>query len=639
MTARYSAAELAAMRLPGLPRSFRHIRQRAARERWPYELRACEGAPAERVYPLEVLPAAARRMVARRMAAEDVAAEGTAMSDKTIAEERIRLVEAADALVAGGMPANQALEQAAAGTAHSSRSLRRWRGQVKGVPREEWADALVPRRQPPRMADCHPEAWEYIKADYLRASRPAWSACYSRLLEVAAEKRWAPIPSARTLFRRFDATVSLTTRALKREGPKALVSLYPTQERDRSSFHAVECVNADGQRVDVRVLWPDGSVERPILLGAQDLFSDKMLAYRVDKTESAELIRLTFADLCSTWGVPEHIYFDNGRAFGAKDITGGCGHRFRWPEAVADEAQGILVQLGIAVHWTLPYSGKSKPIERAWRDFCEHIAKHPTCDGAYCGNSPTNKPHNYGERAVPLAEFMSLLDSEIAAHNAREGRRTRVCRGRSFDQVFEESYRTSVIRTLTEDQRRILLLSSTVTTVSARDGVVRLLGNRFYDELLAAHLGETVVLRYDAGDVTKGVYVYTPRGQYLCHAPMLELTGFADTAAAREHARARGHFVKAAKKLAELEVTLDPSEVARLHLGARGIGRAPRVPKAPPKVVRGLFGRPLPEPPVSVEPTASERERRSEQDDLITEVGRAPLANLPRRREPFAAGE
>lgn len=627
------------MRLPGLPRSLRRLRQRACKEHWPHELREREGIVPERVYPLEVLPAAARRMVARRLATEHLAAEGAIMSDTTVAEERIRLIEAADALIAGGTPATEALTRAVAGTAHAARSLRRWRSSVRGLARPEWPQALMPRQPGPRTADCHPEAWEYLKADYLRASRPAWSACYGRLLEVAAEKGWAPIPSARTLARRLDATVSLTTRTLKREGPKALVSLYPTQERDRSQYYSLWGVNSDGHRFDIRVLWPDGTIERPILVGAQDLYSNFIAAYRVDKTESAVLVRLTFADLCSIWGVPEHIYFDNGKAFAAKEITAGCGHRFHWPEAVVDEARGVLVQLGIAVHWTLPYSGKSKPIERAWRDLCERIARHPAFDGAYVGNSPVTKPHNYGERAVPLAEFQAVVDSEIAAHNARAGRRTRVCQGRSFEAVFRESYGQATIKRLTEEQRRILFLSATPATVSARDGTVRLFGNRYYTDGLASHLGDTVVLRYDASDVTRGVYVYTPRGEYLCHAPMLELTGFADATAAREHARARGHFVKAAKQLAELEVTLEPAEVARLHLDARRVAR-PRAPEPAPKVVRGVFGRQLPEaPPVAVEPTVSERQRWSKQDDLITEVGRAPLANLPRRREPLASGE
>ncbi|HOK71525.1 MAG TPA: hypothetical protein PLM83_08745, partial [Bacillota bacterium] len=34
------------------------------------------------------------------------------------------------------------------------------------------------------------------------------------------------------------------------------------------------------------------------------------------------------------------------------------------------------------VHWTTPYHGQSKPIERAWKTLCEEVSKHPKFAGA-----------------------------------------------------------------------------------------------------------------------------------------------------------------------------------------------------------------------------------------------------------------
>ncbi|WP_245528436.1 transposase domain-containing protein [Gluconobacter morbifer] len=45
--------------------------------------------------------------------------------------------------------------------------------------------------------------------------------------------------------------------------------------------------------------------------------------------------------------------------------TGGIPNRFRF-KVKEDEPVGIMTQLGVEVHWTTPYSGQSKPIERAW---------------------------------------------------------------------------------------------------------------------------------------------------------------------------------------------------------------------------------------------------------------------------------
>jgi hypothetical protein len=108
--------------------------------------------------------------------------------------------------------------------------------------------------------------------------------------------------------------------------------------------------------------------------------------------------------------------------------------------------------LGVKTHWTLPYRGSSKPIERAWRDLCEYVAKHPAMAGAYTGNKPTAKPDSYRERAIPIDEFRAHVDREIAAHNARQGRATETAKGRSFDATFAESYAQNPATEVTAEQ-------------------------------------------------------------------------------------------------------------------------------------------------------------------------------------------
>src|SRR5690606_22712602 len=122
---------------------------------------------------------------------------------------------------------------------------------------------------------------------------------------------------------------------------------------------------------------------------------------------------------------------------------------------------GILTQLGVKVHWTTPYHGQSKPIERAWRDLCEEIAKHPECAGAYTGNSIAAKPENYGSRAMPIEQFRNLVHREIVRHNRRPGRTGGNCRGRSFAETFAESFeRDGVASPASPAQSRLLLLAA-----------------------------------------------------------------------------------------------------------------------------------------------------------------------------------
>ena len=59
-----------------------------------------------------------------------------------------------------------------------------------------------------KTANCDPNAWEYIKSDYLRLERPSFAACYRRLLQVAEIKGWK-IPGIQTLRKRMNREVPL----------------------------------------------------------------------------------------------------------------------------------------------------------------------------------------------------------------------------------------------------------------------------------------------------------------------------------------------------------------------------------------------------------------------------------------------
>ncbi len=176
-------------------------------------------------------------------------------------------------------------------------------------------------------------------------------------------------------------------------------------------------------------------------------------------------MRLAFGDVVENYGIPDHCWLDNGRDFASHWITGGTPNRYRF-KVRDDTPDGLMPQLGVQVHWTKPYSGQSKPIERAFRDFAGDIAKHPAFAGAYVGHKPTAKPENYGAKAVDIETFLRVTGEGIAEHNARTGRRSHVAQLRSFDQAFAASYAQSPIRVAAEWQRRLWLLAAEAITIS-----------------------------------------------------------------------------------------------------------------------------------------------------------------------------
>ena len=395
------------------------------------------------------------------------------------------------------------------------------------------------------------------------------------------QKGWR-LPSAQTLRRRI-AALPATVVSWHREGPDATNRMFPAQRRDRSMLHALQWVNADGHRFDVFVKWPDGTTARPMGVFFQDLYSGKLLTYRVAQAETGDTFRLAFSDVVDKFGIPGAVTIDNTLAAANKTMSGGLKRRFRF-KVREEEPLGIFASLGVAVHWAKPFSGQSKPIERAFGDLARDVARHPAFVGAWTGNKPTDKPFDYGKKAVPLAEFMGVLEAAIAEHNARPGRAALNCRGRSFDDTFAESYAEAPITRATEAQRRIFLLAAEEVRVR-RDATIHLLGNRYHDARLVELRGRNVALRFDPDKLHAPVHVYLANGDYFCTAECWADQGFGDTDAARRTATAVRLRRRGLKLLADAESRISAEQLAR------DIAAAQRdIPDPPaPQIVRPLF--------------------------------------------------
>lgn len=618
----FTAAELAALALPGMPATKRGVQDMAERQHWQRADRAGthwrrrQGRGGGTEYHLACLPMVARAKLAFAEHAAAATAEPTAPEEglwewfarqpeakKEKARVRLRALDAVETLVRAGERRVAAMQMIARQQGVALSSLYAWAKATAGHARADWLPALAPRHGGGReAAECPPEAWDALRADYLRASQPDFTSCYRRLQRLAAKEGWT-LPAERTLHRRI-MDIPVQQRVLAREGVDALRRLFPAQQRDRGVFHAMEAVNADGHTWDVTVRWPDGSTGRPVMVAIQDLYSGKILAWRIGRSISWNEVRLAIGDMIEGYGIPRAIWLDNGREFASKRITGGTATRYRF-KLREEEPEGLLTTLGVEVHWTTPYHGQAKPIERAFRDLAGEVAKHPLFEGAYTGNSPTAKPHNYGSKAVPLDTFLRVVGEGIAEHNAREGRRSPTCAGRSFDATFAASYATAVVRRATAEQRRLWLLAAEALKPRAQDGSIHLHDNRYWAEFLLDHRGSKVLARFDADALADGLHIYAADGRYLGHAPCLEAKGFADVAAAQQQARNWREFRRATRVALEAERRMSLDELAR---------RLPQIEAAelpaPSPVVAPVFGNTALKPRTAAEAAAAPSEDR-----------------------------
>ncbi|QPC44989.1 DDE-type integrase/transposase/recombinase [Kaustia mangrovi] len=432
-----------------------------------------------------------------KKAAADLWARWETLSDarRNKALAKLATIRQVHALEAAGIAKELAIDLVCEPQGIASSTYWGWERRIAGASRADWAPLLADQRVGrTATAGCHPQAWNMIKADYLRPEQPAFSACYRRMTEAVAEHGWSPIPSEKTLKRRLEREVPRGARVLARGGRDAASKILPAQTRDRSVFHAMEAINGDGHRFDVFVRWPDGEIERPTMVAFQDLYSGMIVGHRIERSENWPLVRAAFADMMESFGIPEHCYLDNGRAFASKMMTGRMKTRFRF-KVKQDEPEGLLTRLGVQVHWTTPYHGQAKPIERAFRDLCEEIAKHPACAGAYTGNKPDAKPANYGSKAIPFESFEALVAKEIARHNTRTGRRTAIARGRSFADVFAQSMAApdTVVTRAVPQQLRLFLMAAEGVTARKPSGEIHLGGNRYWAEPLVEVAGRKAI--------------------------------------------------------------------------------------------------------------------------------------------------
>ncbi len=606
----WTTAEIAEAGLPDLPDTRRGADKLADRENWrgqPSFARRRAGKGGGWEYHWRLFPSRAQRKLLMAVSAPVAEAQPEqtdragqwawferlpqAVKDK--ARERLLVIQRVEAMepVLGKY---LALHCVAKDTGHGARTIQYWFAMIEGVAPHDRLAFIAPRNRAaeprPRTKDCEPAFLDLIKSDFLRPEAPPFTDCYRRALRVAAQQGWAVLPE-RTMRRRLDARVSKNVQIRARQGIDALKRRYPAQVRDKTALVAMEAVNADFHKFDVFVRWPAPKGEQPAILrpqmvAFQDIHSGRILSWRVDVTPNSTAVQMAAGDMIETWGIPDHVVLDNGREFAAKVISGGAKTRFRF-KVREDDIDGLFESLGCQIHWATPYSGQSKPIERAFRDMCSSISKDPRFAGAYTGNRPDAKPENYGSTAIDLEQFLAVLAEGIEEHNTRQGRRSEVAWGRSFAEVFDESYASAPVRKATEAQRRLWLLGAEGLRADSKTGAVWFQGNEFWASWMGEIAGQRVIIRFDLAAFWDGLHVYSADNAYLGHAPVRQKAGFFDAEEARAHARDRRTWMNARKKEMEAHRRFTTREIGEILDNAA----PPAGPVPEAKVVRGTFGK------------------------------------------------
>lgn len=581
----YSARELAG--LPGVPGTQRNVRAAAERAGWASRPRSGRGGGSE--YPLSALPAATQAALLLRSAPvasatpsspapsrkehgqprqftpDEIASRWShfeRLSDtrQASAREKLKALHAVAALTQSGIELGAARAAVAAQYAavgqrgFSVHNLRRFAADVGSAPRADWlallADDYVGRTT---RAECEGVAWDWYKEHYLSRAKPSHASTYRRVEEMAKAQGWA-IPAAITFVRRLDVEVSRFTQVLLREGPEAASRLMPTRQRDASIFGCGEAVSGDGLKFDrLWVKFPDGEILNTATAWFwQDIYSRRILAWRLDKTENTDVFRLATYDLTAICA-PEYVLIDNTRVAANKTMTAGSAGRHRF-KTDPEDGMGLLLMLGMNPHFTNPDkelgNPGAKPIERAFGIGGIHseVATHPKLIGT--GFSKAT--------AIDSELLREVIEQEVARFNARPKRDTQACNKLlSFDEAWQAGLQRRPPRVLADSQRRLLLMSREVVTVQ-RTGIVEIKAGRsdhgrnsYWHDRSVEFAGQKVAVHFDPANLRADVYIYSLDGRYLFAAQHRASAAFNDTQSAREDAKWKAAAIKARKKEAE----------------------------------------------------------------------------------------
>jgi hypothetical protein len=477
---------------------------------------------------------------------------------RAAADRRLAAVARYDELIGdGGQAATAAAGAVTAEFGFPRQTISRWYARVQGVPRADWLPTLAPCYvNTARLSEIHADDWQLFRSLHARQGGSTMAEAY-RETKKAAARDGRSIPGYDTFRRRYPRKVDPAVDAYLRGGERALDQCFPPQVRDETVFEAYQALNIDGRKADVFVA-DHGEIFRPIVIALQDIRSKKIVGWGAFRTESSDGVRTVLRSTFEQLGIPEDLYSDNGRFIASKQISGGTQARFRW-RAEADEPAGLLQRLGVRLHFTMPYSGRSKPIERGFLDFARNIDTAPEFQGAYCGNRPDAKPEEFAGRAFSMDTFLAVYGAKIADHNAQPGRRTKACGGKlSFDEAFQESYgKRRPVTKLTATQSRYFFLSAKRLKANAKSGSITYNGNTYFAPILRVYRGKTLHLLFDPHNAHGPAAVETPDGRLIAEeVPCIQPRGFNDGAAAREDQRLKRKEKRAIREQAAAQSLL-----------------------------------------------------------------------------------
>ncbi len=370
------------------------------------------------------------------------------------------------------------------------------------------------------------EVWEGFLFYYLDDRKPTLSTVYHNIIHWTREfypELVDRIPSEASFRRRVERDAPKALIAYFREGDKRFTDEFVTYvERIYDDLEANDVWIADNHTFDIMTRYDDGreGMHRLHLTAFMDAKSGVIVGWNItdNPCSNSTLFALRMAIL--RHGLPRIVYFDNGSEFLTKDI-GGRGIRETKRSKLEERPETILSRLGIEMRNAKVRNGKSKPIERFFLTFKNHISK--LFDG-YTGGHSQERPESLKQKIkrgmIPTdSEIRPLVNDLIELENVAMygGAEQKRYGGYTKMEVWNESIKNRKQRIVKEEDLNLLLMRTTGYQKVKRKGVfITIAGEQIWYSAPNRiwYQDQEVYVRYDPTDL-RSVRIYDKEDRYI----------------------------------------------------------------------------------------------------------------------------
>lgn len=339
----------------------------------------------------------------------------------------------------------------------------------------------------------------------------------------------ADFPSTHAFLRRLKREVAPTITTFHRLGKKKWNDAHGVSIlRDYSDVPAGSCWITDAHTWDVFVKVPNK--ENPVTVYITlfiDMRTTLPMGWHVHTSSpSADNTLRAMRHGIDRFGLPDHVYADNGRENRNRDFSGITrGTQINFDEQATES---LAARLGFQMHFAKPYNAQAKPIERQFAAYKNHFSR---LFKAFKGGNTVEKPERLkavvkSMKDIPdLTEFRAFVDdfllnvwpAEISHGALLQGK----SRAQAWNQLIQE--REPMLRVSKETSS--MLVTRTIKGSIRNNGIyLSALQCWYWANWMPVHKGRDITLRYDPEDLTQA-WVYDSSLKLLGECRLREAVG------------------------------------------------------------------------------------------------------------------